>query len=316
MSKYVCVTGAAGFIGCHLVEALALRGDYVYAVDAMTYAADPARFAKLRNIFAERIELRNVDARTLQRLPDVDAVIHLAASTHVDNSITEAVEFVANNAGTTAYMLELTRAKAQHGMPHFIHISTDEVYGSIAAPDFAREDWTLLPTSPYAASKAAADLLAQTWAKTYNMPVAVLRPTNTYGSGQYPEKLIPKAIRCLQLGRPIPIHGDGSQTRCWLSVHDLVSAILLVLDKRLNGVYNVGGNCEASVRKVVETIRSQWVLDIGAQLSPEYGFIRPACDQRYAVNDLRLRAAGWTPRGNFFAELPQIVAFERERWRW
>lgn len=315
MSRYIAITGAAGFIGTHVTEALVARGDYVYAVDAMTYAAKPSQLYALA-AHSPRLHVRPVDVRTLTRLPDVDAVVHLAASTHVDNSLSEAKEFVDNNVGSTAHMLELVRAKAQHGMPHYVHISTDEVYGSIPVPDAADEDAPLRPSSPYAASKAAADMLVQAWATTYSVPATILRPTNCYGSGQYAEKLIPKVIRCAQLGRPFPIHGDGTQTRCWLSVADLVTAVLHVIDERLLGVYNVGGNTEAGVAQVVSGIHSVMFAGPGPHYGFERGFERLACDHRYAVDDRKLRATGWVPVGNFWADLPQLVAAERNAWQW
>jgi len=305
VSRYVCVTGAAGFIGTHVVEAFAKRGDYVYAVDSLTYAARPEILHALAEAYAPRVHVRAVDVRTLTRLPDVDTVVHLAASTHVDNSLTEAAEFVANNVGSTAHMLELVRAKAQHGMPHYVHISTDEVYGSITT-GAAHEEHTLHPSSPYAASKAAADLLVQAWQHTYAVPTTILRPTNTYGLGQYPEKLIPKAVRCAVLGRSFPVHGNGAQTRQWLNAHDLASAILHVVDNDLRGIYNVGGNNEASVNAVASFICP----------AADGGYERIGADHRYAVDDRKLRATGWTPSGNFWRDLPALVEAERHAWRW
>lgn len=305
MNRYVCITGAAGFIGTHVVEAFAKRGDYVYAVDSLTYAAKPEVLTAIAAAYAPRVHVRSVDVRTLTRLPDVDAVVHLAASTHVDNSLSEAAEFVANNVGSTAHMLELVRAKSQHGMPHYVHISTDEVYGSIPS-GAAHEEHKLRPSSPYAASKAAADLLVQAWQHTYAVPATILRPTNTYGLGQYPEKLIPKAVRCAVLGRNFPVHGTGAQTRQWLNAHDLASAILHVVDNSLCGVYNVGGNTEASVNAVLSSIG---VTSNGV-------FTRLGADHRYAVDDTKLRETGWTPVGNFWKDLPALVEAERHAWRW
>lgn len=305
MSRYVAVTGAAGFLGAYVAEAFAARGDYVYAVDSLTYAAKPAVLTALAEAYAPRVHVRPVDVRTLTRLPDVDVVVHLAASTHVDNSLSEAEEFVANNVGTTAKLLELVRAKAQHGMPHFVHISTDEVYGSIASGKVS-EDAPLRPSSPYAASKAAADLLVQAWAHTYSVPTTILRPTNCYGLNQYPEKLIPKAVRCAILGRAMPIHGNGVQTRCWLAASDFAAAVLHVVDHSLRGIYNVGGNTEASVNAVAGFICP----------SAEAGFERLGGDHRYAVDDTKLRATGWNPVGSFWSDLPALVEAERHAWRW
>jgi dTDP-glucose 4,6-dehydratase len=314
MPRYVAVTGCAGFIGRVVTRKLLERGDYVYGVDALTYAADPDANARLLSKFALSYSFIGRDVHQLGRWPDVDAVIHLAAETHVDNSLTDSPRFVETNVNGTLHLLEMTRAKSQHGMPHFIHISTDEVYGSVDSGSVA-EDAPLRPTSPYAASKAAADLLVQAWGKTYDVPYAIIRPTNCYGPGQYPEKLIPKCVRSLMLGRPIPIHGDGSQTRCWLNVEDLADAILLVLDQRLEGIYNVGGNTEVSVRTVADAIVAEYDRD--NYTGPKYqdGYTRPACDLRYAVDDSRIRMAGWKPTGNFWSDLPELVANERLRFR-
>ena len=309
MTRYICVTGAAGFIGREVTRQLLARGDYVYGVDRADYAADMFNMEP-----SPRLHMRVQDARTLGRLPDVDAVIHLAASTHVDNSLAEGEEFVANNVGTTAKLCELVRAKSQHGMPHFVHVSTDEVYGPVPQGR-VNEDAPLNPSSPYSASKAAAEHIVRAWGLTYRMPFTILRPTNCYGPGQYPEKLIPKAIRCLQLGRPVPIHGDGLQTRQWLSVTDLGAAILHVVDQRLEGTYNVGGNCEANVRRVVWDIASAFGGSLDS-VQLQDGFHRPACDVRYAVDDNKLRATGWVPQGAFLQDLPRLVEAERTRWRW
>lgn len=327
MSRYVALTGCAGFIGRVVLRKLLERGDYVYGIDALTYAADPAAVEVERARFPRHFTFVGRDIRDLGRWPDVDAVIHCAAETHVDNSLTEAVRFVETNVDGTVHLLEMTRAKAQHGMPHFIHVSTDEVYGPILNGS-ATEESPLRPSSPYASSKAAADLQVQAWAKTYGLPAAIVRPTNCYGEGQYPEKLIPKAVRSLVLGRPIPIHGDGSQTRCWLWTEDLADALLLILDKRLEGTYNVGGNTEASVSEVVPRV-AEAVLeaavadggdggvraDGGRKWSAQTGFTRPAGDVRYAVDDSRIRLAGWVPKGDFWRDLPGLVQAERGRFR-
>lgn len=305
MTRYIAVSGSNGFIGRHVVRKLLARGDYVYAIDRLDYAAGPP-------ITHERFQLQPVDVRTLGRFPDVDAVIHLAASTHVDNSFNEAEEFVANNVGGTAKMLELVRAKSQHGAPHYVHVSTDEVYGPASGGAFG--EWEpLKPTSPYAASKAAADMLVRAWGETYDLRYTILRPTNCYGVGQYPEKLIPKAVRAFSLVRKMPVHGDGKQTRCWLNVEDAADAIILAVDRELQGIFNVGGNCEASVDDVLTAIKKSFS---SYPIFTTYGYTRPACDLRYAVDDNRLRNEGWRPTGAFWRDLPAIVEAERKQWRW
>lgn len=309
MSKYVCLTGAAGFIGRVLARKLCERGDYVYAVDRLDYAADPYSIDRLRSDFPSHFHFRCEDVRNLGRLPDVDTVIHTAASTHVDNSLSEGEEFVANNVGSVAKLLELIRGNSQHGAPRLIHISTDEVYGPVS--DNATPDSPLAPSSPYAASKAAADMLVHAWGKTYGLPYTIIRPTNCYGPGQYPEKLIPKAVRCSLLGKPVPVHGDGSMTRQWLRVDDLARAVLVAVDSDSPpAVINVGGNTHASVRDVVER-----VIGICGG-SYETGYHRPAVDTRYAVDDSPLRAMGWRPEGDFWKDLPLLVEAERQSFRW
>lgn len=303
MTRYVAVTGCAGFIGKHLTRKLLERGDYVYGIDCLTYAADPQAVEQFHS--SDRFQFIGRNIRDLERWPDVDAVLHLAAETHVDNSLTESSRFVETNVNGTLHLLEMTRAKSQHGMPRFIHISTDEVYGSAGKDDSFVPDAPLQPTSPYAASKAGADLLVQSWGTTFSVPYTIVRPTNCYGLGQYPEKLIPKTVRSQMLGRPMTVHGDGSQTRQWLWVEDLADAILHVLDNPSPPIVNVGGNTEASVREIVDFIGGE----------SKDGFTRPACDQRYSVDDSYLRGAGWKPSGDFWAQLAGLVESERQRFR-
>ena len=306
MPKFVAVTGCAGFIGRVLTRRLLERGELVYGIDALTYAADPQANAMLMQLYPERYSFVPRDIRHLERWPDVDAVIHLAAETHVDNSLSDGPRFVDTNVGGTCHLLEMTRAKKQHGMPHFIHISTDEVYGSITH-GVARPDSPLNPASPYAASKAAGDLLVQAWGQTYGLPYTIIRPTNAYGMNQHAEKLIPKTIRSKMLGRPMTVHGTGTQTRQWLHVEDLADAILMVLDQRITApIINVGGNQHASVLDIVESI---------VEDGYERGYERAAMDHRYAVDDSILREAGWEPKGNFWVDLIGIVQQESRRWR-
>lgn len=313
MRRYVAVTGVCGFIGRVVAEKLLERGDFVYAVDSLTYAADPQVPRDLAERYPGSFNFRCEDIRNLGRLPDVDAVIHLAAETHVDNSLAEGASFVNTNVNGTLHMLDMVRAKAQHGMPHFIHISTDEVYGPITA-GAAKPDDPLNPTSPYAASKAAADMLVKAWGTTYNLPYTIVRPSNCYGANQYPEKLIPKCVRSVMLGRPIPIHGDGSMVRSWLWVEDLADAILTVLDHDRRGVVNVGGNTEAKVIAIAHTIAALMGGDSDAAV--QMGYVRPAVDVRYAVDDNALWKAGWRPKGDFWGQLPELVAQEKKRFRW
>lgn len=308
-NRCVAVTGACGFIGRYVVQPLLERGDWVYAVDCLTYAADP----DLPNVWAMRYGRRfkfvSWDIADLGAWPDVDSVIHLAAETHVDNSLTQSDRFVRTNVLGTHHLLELTRARSQHGIPLFVQISTDEVYGE-QLEGATDESANLRPSSPYAASKAAADCLVQAWGRTYGLPYRIVRPSNCYGVGQYPEKLIPKAVRHFALGQSMPIHGDGSAERSWLWVEDCADAILHVLDRGADGaVYNVPGNTTCTVSDVVRAVGGE----VG-QLN--FGYARAGLDRRYCVSGKMIRALGWTPQGDFWRDLPALVAREREMTRW
>lgn len=304
----VCITGACGFIGRHVTELLLNRNDYVYAVDALTYAADPTLPAKWTHTYGpEQIHFIGRNILALEKFPEIDAVINLAAETHVCNSITDNARFVETNIFGVQHLLEMCRAMRAYEMPRFIQIGTDEVYGSVTEGQ-TTEDAPLVPSSPYSATKAAADHLVQAWGHTYGVPWNIVRPSNCYGEHQYPEKLIPKAIRWATLGRAIPVHGDGYQTRSWLHVADCARAILTVLDSAPSGeVYNIGGNTEASVLDVLCLLGN-------ATVKP--GYRREGLDTRYAVSDDKLKSLGWRPQGNLKHDLPAIQAAELQRFRW
>lgn len=313
MTKVVAVTGAIGFIGSHLVEALVQRGYYVYGIDNETYASNTHLLDTWRG-FSDIFKYQKADICTLDHLPDVDAIINLAAETHVDNSLADASRFVRTNFSGVHNLLELARGKRAYQIPLFIQISTDEVYGSVCDGETA-EDAPLAPGSPYAASKAAADLLVAAYGHSFRQPYRIIRPSNCYGSRQHHEKLIPKAIRHLKLGRKIPIHDTGSPTRYWLNVKDCAQAIITVLEKGTNGeIYNIGGDTEMSVKQIVTRICAEF----GAKPedSVDYTFTRQGLDSRYHVSDVKLRALGWTPSGNLVQDLPQLVATERASFRW
>lgn len=310
--RCLAVTGGLGFIGQYVVQQLLDRGDRVWLVDSESYAANLDLLNRwdswLHNGY---LRYEKADIRTLSHLRDVDAVVNLAAETHVDNSIRDSQCFMETNVLGVQHLLELIRAKRQYEMPLLLHVSTDEVYGDI--PDgTTSEETPLRPSSPYAASKAAADLLIQAWGRTYQVPWKIVRPSNCYGRGQYPEKLIPKAIRYLTHNKPMPLHANGQPIRSWCWVPDAARAILMVLDRGTVGhVYNVGGT-EARVGDMVTAIATQ----LGVTDYADLRFQRDGLDQRYAVDDSKLRALGWTPQGNLWADLPHIIEAETSCWRW
>ena len=308
--KVVAVSGCLGFLGTHLIEALCQHGYYVYGYDVETYAAN-LDWLDTRRGFSDIFKYQKADICTLAHLPDVDAVINLAAETHVDNSTMDATAFVRTNYTGVHHLLELVRGKRNYEMPRFVHISTDEVYGDVAKGE-TDETAPLHPSSPYAASKAAADLLIQAYARTHGIQYQIIRPSNLYGKRQYPEKLIPKAVRYFKLGKKMPVHKGGCAYRSWLSVEDCAQAIIAVLESgETNAIYNVSGNIEASVGDIVATISQ--LLGSGEL---DYRFERSGLDERYHVSDAKLRGLGWVPKGNFWRDLPSLVESEKKGFRW
>ena len=313
--KIVAVTGCLGFIGTHVVEALIEHGYRVYGYDAETYAAS-LDWLETRRGFSDIFKYVKADICELEHLPDVDAIINLAAETHVDNSLIDSGRFVRSNILGVHHLLELCRGKRAYQIPTFIQISTDEVYGSVAEGRTTEAN-CLAPSSPYSASKAAADHLVGAYGHTFGVPWRIVRPSNCYGVRQHPEKLIPKAVKHLALGRPIPIHEGGNATRSWLDVKDCASAILTVLEKGSDGqVYNIGGNTEMSVRGVAtQIIHAFWETTEPASYM-DFGYERLGLDSRYHVDDTKLRALGWEPEGNLARDIPELVRLERNTLRW
>jgi dTDP-glucose 4,6-dehydratase len=300
------VTGGAGFIGRELVSRLYERGHHIVVVDKGTYAA---RFDLLAP-YRDRLRLIEQDASDLDHLYGCDVLFHLAAESHVDNSITDARKFVETNVGATYKVLELIRGQRPHDRPTLIHVSTDEVYGDLEDDPASTEFDPLWPSNPYSASKAAGDMLVLAWQRTYGLRARIVRPSNCYGIYQYPEKLIPKTIRSWQMGRPMTVHGDGSQTRSWLAVEDCARALLTIWGQGQDGgIYNIPGNCEASVRSVVRRVMEL----CGGEPKMDYNCERPGGDLRYRVDGKRLQALGWTHRGNLWRDLPAIVRAELDQ---
>lgn len=313
--KVVMVTGCLGFIGSHLVETLLEHGYRVYGIDAETYAANTDLLDTWRG-FADIFKYHKADICTLDHLPDVDAVINLAAETHVDNSLQDAERFVRSNFLGVNHLLDLVRGKRAYQLPLFLQVSTDEVYGSVASGR-STETTPLAPSSPYAASKAASDLLVQAYGHSFGIPFRIVRPSNCYGLRQHPEKLIPKAVRHLALGRPIPIHEGGNAVRNWLDVRDCARAICMVLDQGGDRqVYNIGGNTEMSVRGVVTRVVEAFHGPSASAPYLDFGYTRLGLDMRYCVDDTKLRALGWEPQGDLVRDLPELVARERHVFRW
>ncbi|MFI5980670.1 dTDP-glucose 4,6-dehydratase [Streptomyces sp. NPDC051555] len=312
------VTGGAGFIGSCYVRTL-LDGGYagyedarVTVLDKLTYAGDrtnlPARHERLT--FVEGDVCDQELLRDL--LPGHDAVLHFAAESHVDRSIADPSVFVRTNVVGTQNLLE---ACLRTGVERVVHVSTDEVYGSISSGSWT-EEWPLAPNSPYAASKASSDLMARAYARTHGLDVSVTRCSNNYGPYQHVEKLIPLFVSRLLAGETVPLYGDGSNVREWLHVSDHCEALQLVLTKGRGGeVYNVGSGGELTNRRMTELL-----LDLcGATWeSVRQVTDRKGHDLRYALDDSKIREElGYAPAVDFARGLADTVAWYRahpERW--
>lgn len=304
----VLVTGCLGFLAYPLTKKLLAAGHYVIGLDAETYAANPDHNSEFMN--HERYKYQYGRVEELERLPDVDTVFHLAAETHVCNAVQDATAFVETNVLGTHRLLQLVAARRPYERPQLVHISTDEVYGD-GYHDVARPDSPCRPGNPYSASKAGADLLVQAYARTHGVSAIIVRPSNCYGVGQFPEKLIPRAVKNLTLGKAVPVHGDGSQRRSWLHVEDCAEAILTAWLRGTPGaIYNIGGE-EATVLSIVTAI-GETFDDAALSLGHE----RKGQDARYAVDDSALRALGWRPAERLWDALPGIVEAERQSFRW
>jgi dTDP-glucose 4,6-dehydratase len=313
--KTVCVTGCLGFMGSHFTRACLRRGWRVWGIDAMTYAARAEWLAEFEQ--NDGFEFLKADIAELGHLYDVDAVFNFAAETHVDNSIVDARRFVHSNIVGVQNLLELIRAKRHYEMPILFQISTDEVYGDIEGGSHKVTD-ALKPSNPYSASKASADMLIMAWHRTHGVPYMIARPTNNYGIGQYPEKLIPKAVKHLTLGKLIPLHGDGSFVRNWLHVEDLVAGVMTIFEKgELNRIYNVAGNHEVSNREVVaEVLRAYFGRAVAIEKYVKFHYVRQGEDVRYSLDDDALRQLGWKNSRKFRVEVKKVVSYYRDKVVW
>jgi dTDP-glucose 4,6-dehydratase len=317
MSKLL-VTGGAGFIGSAFIR-LTLAADpsvHIVNLDKLTYAGNlenlesVAGDPRYRFVHSDICDAQMVDATLAEEKPD--AIVHFAAESHVDRSILAPSPVFETNLRGTFILLE---AAKRHHTPRYLQVSTDEVYGSLAPPLEAGEDFPLNPASPYSASKAGADLLARSYFLTYKLPVVITRASNNYGPYHFPEKLIPLMISNALEDRPLPVYGDGMQVRDWLFVEDHCRGIRAVLDHgRLGEIYNIGGNCSLPNLEVVRRILH--ATDRPESLI-EYVTDRPGHDRRYALSSEKLmRETGWAPQVNFEEGLARTVDWYRHNTAW
>jgi dTDP-glucose 4,6-dehydratase len=315
------VTGGAGFIGSAFVR-LALSGPAggsavrIVNLDKLTYAGNLANLApvaddpRYRFVHGDICDSALVNATLAEEKPD--AIVHFAAESHVDRSILSAAPAFETNLRGTFTLLEAARAGR---IARFVHVSTDEVYGSLEPPLEADEAFPLNPSSPYSASKAGSDLLVRSYFVTYRLPVVITRASNNYGPYHFPEKLIPLMISNALEARPLPVYGDGMQVRDWLYVEDHCRGIRAALEKGRDGeIYNIGGNCSLPNIEVVRKILAATGMPESLIKTVED---RPGHDRRYALSSEKLmRETGWEPLVPFEQGLAQTVAWYKANTDW
>jgi len=312
---HILITGGCGFIGSNFVRYLLDRYDYrIINLDALTYAGNPENLREFENnprykLIHGRIE----DVKTVKKaLRGVNRVVHFAAESHVDRSITNAQPFIQTNVVGTQVLLDACR---QAKIDRFIHVSTDEVYGSLGDKDRFTENTPLAPNSPYAASKAASDLLVRAAAKTHGLPAIITRCSNNYGPYQFPEKLIPLMITNALEDKPLPVYGDGLNVRDWIYVTDHCAALDTILHRGIVGeTYNIGGESERKNIDVVKTI-----LRLLEKSESLITFVddRPGHDRRYAMDTKKIkRQLKWSPAVTFEKGLEITIDWYRRNEKW
>ncbi len=330
----IIVTGGAGFIGSNFVRFLLEQDVRVVNLDLLTYAGNLATISDLmddeRHVFVEGDIGDEALIKSLLNEHQPDAIVNFAAESHVDRSIDGPMAFIQTNVAGTANMLQCAREywngldSDQQALFRFLHVSTDEVYGSLGSEGLFTEETPYAPNSPYSASKAASDHLVRAWFHTYGMPVLTTNCSNNYGPWQFPEKLIPLMILNALEGKPLPIYGDGGNIRDWLYVVDHCAAIWRVLQSGKPGeVYNVGGNCELTNLQVVDAL-----CNIMDELFPDSAHVphnglkifvkdRPGHDLRYAIDAGKLkRELGWEPQATFETGLRETVLWYLDHLEW
>jgi dTDP-glucose 4,6-dehydratase len=313
MKKIVYVTGCLGFIGVHITRHCLDKGWYVIGVDKMTYASNESFLLEFKKF--PNFKFIKSDINDLDMLYDCDYIINTAAETHVDNSIERSDHFVHSNIDGVHHLLKLINQKLKHRTPILLHFSTDEVYGDILEGSHTEND-VLKPSNPYSATKAAADMLVLAWSRTYDLSYVILRPTNNYGIGQYVEKLIPKSVKYLSVGKKIDLHNKGTPVRTWLHAEDTARAVITIIESGVkNEIFNISGNYEEKnievVKKIIKLVNGD--TEIEKYLTD---MIRPGQDLRYSIDDTKLKNLGWSANADFDKELEKVVEYYRNNFIW
>jgi UDP-glucose 4,6-dehydratase len=309
--RRILITGGAGFIGSHITEQLcaAFPKTDIVVLDKMTYAADIHNILPL--IANDRIRLVVGDVCDFELCRQVihgcDLVVHAAAESHVDRSFHNSIVFTRSNTLGTHTVMEVCR---ELKVPRIIHVSTDEVYGEVLEGE-CDETSALNPTNPYAASKAAAEMIVHGYRHSFRLPTIIVRANNIFGIRQFPEKLIPCSIMSLIVGKKIPLHGDGMNVRHFLSATDFAHAVVMLVERGvINEVYNIGSPDEFANHAVVRMVCKEFAADFESSI--EYVKDRPFNDRRYAISWEKISKLGWRPQYSLPEELPHIVTWYKE----
>jgi dTDP-glucose 4,6-dehydratase len=325
------ITGGAGFIGSNVIHHVIDQPgiELLVNLDCLTYAGHLANLAAVKTHAKYRFEKQDLRDKPavleVVRRHRISHVMHLAAESHVDRSITGPGEFIHTNVVGTFNLLEACRAEwaGEASGRRFHHVSTDEVYGSLGPTGYFTESTPYAPNSPYSASKAASDMLVRAYHHTYGLPAVITNCSNNYGPYQFPEKLIPVVIQSVLERRPVPVYGDGMNVRDWLFVRDHAGALWEVLNRGTPGeTYNIGGNNEWPNIRIVERI-----CDLIDELAPQAGgnsralitFVkdRPGHDRRYAIDAAKLKKTmGWSPAHTFETGIRETVRWYLENQEW
>jgi len=315
--KLVMITGCLGLIGSYITKECLSRGWKVLGVDKCTYAANISfleGFNKSNNFTFVKKDICDLDF-----LPDCDYIINTAAESHVGNSIIDSTNFIDTNINGVKNLLDLIRHKPKNisNQPILFHFSTDEVYGDIAEGEHFETD-LLKPSNPYSASKAAADMLITAWARTYDINYLIIRPTNNYGIGQYPEKLIPLTVKMLARDKKIRLHNDGTPIRNWLHSSDTANAVIQIIESGVtNEIFNVAGGFEQPNSSTVKKVIVEYYdTKVNWENYIDLSYIRAGQDIRYALNDDKLRTLGWKPTKVFDEEIKLIVEYYKANFKW
>ena len=315
--KIVYVTGCLGFMGSKFTRLALKKGWFVNGVDKMTYVSDPKLLKEFKAYPNFRFDKE--DIKDLKNLYDCDYVINFAAESHVGNSIINSTDFINSNVLGVKNILDLIKNKPINcnEKPVLVHISTDEVYGDISHGAHVETD-ILKPSNPYSAAKASGDMLINAWARTYGVQYIILRPTNNYGIGQYPEKLIPLSVKNLNRGKKINLHNQGTPTRNWLHAEDTALAVMTIVENgAVNEIYNVAGGFEQSNAETVrKIIKAYFGTDTNWEKYVNFDSHRVGQDVRYALNDRKLKNLGWVPIKEFDEEIENIVKHYKSNFIW